>query len=256
MTQEWGPRLWALRTHSSLAFTLLFLSDCEKYGRKNISNSDEPVNVFLEGEMSFFTRLIVVYFLRATPGTAGLPAALSGRPHPLPGRRQLITGISPSTEHREHLAEDFLEPLRRGILDMRSFLFGNLPTWLIWSTDSGIPPHWTSVCTTGRAAPTKCLICVWFYSCRMSATQCLKHEWLNNLPAKASKSKVRLKSQLLLQKYMAQRTWKVSYPFRKGSICLPNISFERMVTKFLPTFLTLNRKIKGKRKTLSYGKTC
>lgn len=45
-------------------------------------------------------------------------------------------------------------------------------------------------------------------SCRMSATQCLKHEWLNNLPAKASKSKVRLKSQLLLQKYMAQRTWK------------------------------------------------
>uniref|UniRef100_A0A452QZB5 Myosin light chain kinase 3 n=1 Tax=Ursus americanus TaxID=9643 RepID=A0A452QZB5_URSAM len=46
-------------------------------------------------------------------------------------------------------------------------------------------------------------------SCRMSATQCLKHEWLNNLPAKASKSKVRLKSQLLLQKYMAQRKWKV-----------------------------------------------
>ncbi|XP_020949904.1 myosin light chain kinase 3 isoform X4 [Sus scrofa] len=45
-------------------------------------------------------------------------------------------------------------------------------------------------------------------SCRMSATQCLKHEWLNNLPAKASKSKVRLKSQLLLQKYMAQRKWK------------------------------------------------
>ncbi|XP_045298585.1 myosin light chain kinase 3 isoform X2 [Leopardus geoffroyi] len=45
-------------------------------------------------------------------------------------------------------------------------------------------------------------------SCRMSATQCLKHEWLNNLPAKASKSKVCLKSQLLLQKYMAQRKWK------------------------------------------------
>ncbi|XP_044617146.1 myosin light chain kinase 3 isoform X2 [Equus asinus] len=45
-------------------------------------------------------------------------------------------------------------------------------------------------------------------SCRMSATQCLKHEWLNNLPAKASESKVRLKSQLLLQKYMAQRKWK------------------------------------------------
>ncbi|KAK2084890.1 putative myosin light chain kinase 3 [Saguinus oedipus] len=45
-------------------------------------------------------------------------------------------------------------------------------------------------------------------SCRMSATQCLKHEWLNNLPAKASRSKVRLKSQLLLQKYIAQRKWK------------------------------------------------
>ncbi|XP_060041608.1 myosin light chain kinase 3 isoform X2 [Erinaceus europaeus] len=45
-------------------------------------------------------------------------------------------------------------------------------------------------------------------SCRMSATQCLKHEWLNNLPAKALKSNVRLKSQLLLQKYMAQRKWK------------------------------------------------
>lgn len=45
-------------------------------------------------------------------------------------------------------------------------------------------------------------------SCRMSATQCLKHEWLNNLPAKASRSKTRLKSQLLLQKYIAQRKWK------------------------------------------------
>ncbi|NXC71954.1 MYLK3 kinase, partial [Anhinga anhinga] len=45
-------------------------------------------------------------------------------------------------------------------------------------------------------------------SCRMSATQCLKHEWLNNLPAKAKKSKLRLKSQLLLQSYMAQRKWK------------------------------------------------
>ncbi|NWI45238.1 MYLK3 kinase, partial [Picathartes gymnocephalus] len=45
-------------------------------------------------------------------------------------------------------------------------------------------------------------------SCRMSATQCLKHEWLNNLPAKAMKSKLRLKSQLLLQSYMAHRKWK------------------------------------------------
>ncbi|OXB67739.1 hypothetical protein ASZ78_010341 [Callipepla squamata] len=46
-------------------------------------------------------------------------------------------------------------------------------------------------------------------SCRMSATQCLKHEWLNNLPAKAKKFKLRLKSQLLLRSYIAQRKWKV-----------------------------------------------
>ncbi|XP_045044360.2 myosin light chain kinase 3 isoform X3 [Desmodus rotundus] len=45
-------------------------------------------------------------------------------------------------------------------------------------------------------------------SCRMSATQCLKHEWLSDLPARASMSKVGLKSQLLLQKYMAHRKWK------------------------------------------------
>ncbi|XP_020840750.1 myosin light chain kinase 3 isoform X2 [Phascolarctos cinereus] len=45
-------------------------------------------------------------------------------------------------------------------------------------------------------------------SCRMSASQCLKHEWVNNLPTKATKSKVRLKSQILLRKYMAQRKWK------------------------------------------------
>ncbi|KAM6380522.1 myosin light chain kinase 3 isoform 2-T2 [Pluvialis apricaria] len=45
-------------------------------------------------------------------------------------------------------------------------------------------------------------------SCRMSATQCLKHEWLNNLPAKAKKSKLRLKSQMLLQSYLAHRKWK------------------------------------------------
>lgn len=45
-------------------------------------------------------------------------------------------------------------------------------------------------------------------SCRMSATQCLKHEWLNHLPAKASGSNVRLRSQQLLQKYMAQSKWK------------------------------------------------
>ncbi|NXO37364.1 MYLK3 kinase, partial [Locustella ochotensis] len=45
-------------------------------------------------------------------------------------------------------------------------------------------------------------------SCRMSATQCLKHEWLNNLPAKAQKCRLRLKSQLLLRSYTAHRKWK------------------------------------------------
>ncbi|XP_062817803.1 myosin light chain kinase 3 isoform X2 [Anolis carolinensis] len=43
---------------------------------------------------------------------------------------------------------------------------------------------------------------------RTSAAKCLKHEWLTDLPSKAKKSKVRLKSQLLLQRYMAQRKWK------------------------------------------------
>ncbi|OCT82503.1 myosin light chain kinase 3 isoform X2 [Xenopus laevis] len=45
-------------------------------------------------------------------------------------------------------------------------------------------------------------------SCRLSAGQCLKHEWLVNLPIKAKKYKVSLKSQILLQKYMAQKKWK------------------------------------------------
>ncbi|CAH2324309.1 myosin light chain kinase 3 [Pelobates cultripes] len=45
-------------------------------------------------------------------------------------------------------------------------------------------------------------------SCRLSAAQCLKHEWLASLPSKAKKYKVRLKSQLLLQRYLAQKKWK------------------------------------------------
>nr|XP_034974579.1 myosin light chain kinase 3 isoform X2 [Zootoca vivipara] len=43
---------------------------------------------------------------------------------------------------------------------------------------------------------------------RTSASNCLKHEWLTDLPGKAKKSKVRLRSQLLLRRYMAQRKWK------------------------------------------------
>ncbi|XP_069824669.1 myosin light chain kinase 3 isoform X2 [Dendropsophus ebraccatus] len=45
-------------------------------------------------------------------------------------------------------------------------------------------------------------------SCRLSAGQCLKHEWLVNLPLKAKKYKVRLKSQVLLQRYIAQKKWR------------------------------------------------
>ncbi|KAM5125349.1 myosin light chain kinase 3-like [Mantella aurantiaca] len=45
-------------------------------------------------------------------------------------------------------------------------------------------------------------------SCRLSAGQCLKHEWLTNLPLKAMKYKVRLKSQILLQRYMTHKKWK------------------------------------------------
>nr|XP_033799440.1 myosin light chain kinase 3 isoform X2 [Geotrypetes seraphini] len=45
-------------------------------------------------------------------------------------------------------------------------------------------------------------------SCRISAAQCLKHKWLNDLPAKAKKFRMRLKSQVLLQSYLAQRKWK------------------------------------------------
>uniref|UniRef100_A0A8D0HIF3 Myosin light chain kinase 3 n=1 Tax=Sphenodon punctatus TaxID=8508 RepID=A0A8D0HIF3_SPHPU len=50
---------------------------------------------------------------------------------------------------------------------------------------------------------------------RTSAAQCLKHEWLNDLPSKAKKSKARLKSQLLLQSYLAHRKWKVRIFLRK-----------------------------------------
>ncbi|XP_060109582.1 myosin light chain kinase 3 isoform X2 [Heteronotia binoei] len=43
---------------------------------------------------------------------------------------------------------------------------------------------------------------------RISAANCLKHEWLTDLSGKAQKSKVRLKSQLLLQSYMTHKKWK------------------------------------------------
>uniref|UniRef100_A0A671MU25 non-specific serine/threonine protein kinase n=1 Tax=Sinocyclocheilus anshuiensis TaxID=1608454 RepID=A0A671MU25_9TELE len=43
---------------------------------------------------------------------------------------------------------------------------------------------------------------------RLSATQCLKHPWLNNITEKAKSSNIVLKSQVLLKKYMARRMWK------------------------------------------------
>uniref|UniRef100_A0A4W3GSU4 Myosin light chain kinase 2, skeletal/cardiac muscle-like n=1 Tax=Callorhinchus milii TaxID=7868 RepID=A0A4W3GSU4_CALMI len=46
---------------------------------------------------------------------------------------------------------------------------------------------------------------------RISAAQCLKQTWLNNIAEKAKQCKVRLKSQILLQKYMVRRQWKKTY---------------------------------------------
>ncbi|KAG7473606.1 hypothetical protein MATL_G00097650 [Megalops atlanticus] len=44
---------------------------------------------------------------------------------------------------------------------------------------------------------------------RLSATGCMKHSWLNNLEEKAKMRRVRLKSQLRLQRYLAaHRQWK------------------------------------------------
>ncbi|XP_048372145.1 LOW QUALITY PROTEIN: myosin light chain kinase 3 [Sphaerodactylus townsendi] len=43
---------------------------------------------------------------------------------------------------------------------------------------------------------------------RISAANCLKHEWLLDLFGKAQKSKAHLKSQLRLQNYMTHRKWK------------------------------------------------
>ncbi|KAG7477870.1 hypothetical protein MATL_G00074180 [Megalops atlanticus] len=46
---------------------------------------------------------------------------------------------------------------------------------------------------------------------RLSATQCLKHPWLNSAKDKAKHSNILLKSQLQLRKYMAKRLWKKNY---------------------------------------------
>ncbi|XP_060767289.1 myosin light chain kinase 3 isoform X2 [Neoarius graeffei] len=45
--------------------------------------------------------------------------------------------------------------------------------------------------------------------CRLSASGCMKHSWLNNLEEKAKQHRVRLKSQMRLQRYLAaHRQWK------------------------------------------------
>ncbi|XP_019365529.1 PREDICTED: myosin light chain kinase 2, skeletal/cardiac muscle [Gavialis gangeticus] len=46
---------------------------------------------------------------------------------------------------------------------------------------------------------------------RLSAAQCLKHPWLNNLAEKAKRSNRRLKSQVLLRKYVMRRRWKKNF---------------------------------------------
>ncbi|XP_027630070.1 myosin light chain kinase 2, skeletal/cardiac muscle [Tupaia chinensis] len=46
---------------------------------------------------------------------------------------------------------------------------------------------------------------------RMSAAQCLAHPWLNNLAEKAQRCNRRLKSQILLKKYLMKRRWKKNF---------------------------------------------
>ncbi|XP_076874777.1 myosin light chain kinase 2, skeletal/cardiac muscle [Brachyhypopomus gauderio] len=46
---------------------------------------------------------------------------------------------------------------------------------------------------------------------RLSATQCLKHPWLNRISEKAKCSNIILKSQVLLKKYMAKKLWRKNY---------------------------------------------
>ncbi|EHB11711.1 Myosin light chain kinase 2, skeletal/cardiac muscle [Heterocephalus glaber] len=46
---------------------------------------------------------------------------------------------------------------------------------------------------------------------RMNAAQCLAHPWLNNLAEKAKRCNCRLKSQILLKKYLMKRRWKKNF---------------------------------------------
>ncbi|KAH0619315.1 hypothetical protein JD844_019302, partial [Phrynosoma platyrhinos] len=60
---------------------------------------------------------------------------------------------------------------------------------------------------------------------RMNAGQCLQHPWLNNLAEKAGRVNRRLKSQVLLRKYVMRRRWKMRLQQRlpkPGSPPLPS----------------------------------
>uniref|UniRef100_A0A6I8N8L6 Myosin light chain kinase 2, skeletal/cardiac muscle n=1 Tax=Ornithorhynchus anatinus TaxID=9258 RepID=A0A6I8N8L6_ORNAN len=46
---------------------------------------------------------------------------------------------------------------------------------------------------------------------RMTAAQCLEHPWLNDLAEKARRCNRRLKSQILLKKYVMKRRWKKNF---------------------------------------------
>lgn len=48
-------------------------------------------------------------------------------------------------------------------------------------------------------------------SARMSAARCLQHPWLNGLAEKAKRCNRRLKSQVLLRKYVMRRRWKKNF---------------------------------------------
>nr|AAA73168.1 unnamed protein product [Gallus gallus] len=48
-------------------------------------------------------------------------------------------------------------------------------------------------------------------SARMSAGQCLQHPWLTNLAEKAKRCNRRLKSQVMLKKYVMRRRWKKNF---------------------------------------------
>ncbi|XP_074867754.1 myosin light chain kinase 2, skeletal/cardiac muscle [Carettochelys insculpta] len=48
-------------------------------------------------------------------------------------------------------------------------------------------------------------------SARMSAAKCLQHPWLNDLAEKAQRCNRRLKSQVLLRKYVMRRRWKKNF---------------------------------------------